>query len=159
MAEATIQTIEVDASPEECFSVAADLESYPEWATEVRRVEIHERDAYGRPTRASLTVDAMIKQITVTFCYVYDPPRSVSWTAEPNADIAELKGSYEFSPVRGGTSVVYVLSVTPVFIIPGFIRRQAEKQLVGTALRGLRKRAETLAGRADTRGRHHGSGT
>ena len=147
MAEATIQTIEIDASPEECFSVVTDLESYPEWATEVRRVEIHERDRDGRPACATITVDAMIKQVTVTFRYRYDPPHSMSWTADPNADIAELKGSYEFRGVGGGTSVVYVLRVTPVFIIPGFLRRQAEKQLVGTALRGLRKRVEGLAHR------------
>lgn len=147
MAEATIQTIEIDASPEECFAVAADLEAYPEWATEVRRVKIHERYADGRPARVTLTVDAMIKQVSTTFRYVYDHPRSMSWTAEPGADIEELMGSYEFNPVDGGTSVVYVLRVVPAFDIPGFLRRQAEKQLVGTALRGLRKRVESHAGR------------
>jgi len=40
----------------------------------------------------------------------------------------------------GATEVVYSLSVEPNFIIPGFIKRQAEKQIVTTALRGLRKR-------------------
>lgn len=140
MVEATIQTIEIDASPQECFTVAADLEAYPEWATEVRRVEVHERDADGRPIRATLTVDAMIKQVTTTFRYVYDPPGSISWEAEPGPDIDELEGSYRFNPVHGGTSVVYVLRVVPTFDIPGFLMRQAEKQLVGTALRGLRKR-------------------
>jgi hypothetical protein len=35
---------------------------------------------------------------------------------------------------------VYSLSVEPKFTVPGFIRRQAEKQIVTTALRGLRKR-------------------
>jgi hypothetical protein len=40
--------------------------------------------------------------------------------------------------------VVYALTVETVFTIPGFIRRQAERQIVTTALRGLRKRvAET----------------
>jgi len=35
--------------------------------------------------------------------------------------------------------------VDPAFSIPGFLRRQAEKQIVGTALRGLKKRAEETA--------------
>ena len=82
----------------------------------------------------------MIKQVTATFQYRYEYPRSMSWTAEPGVDIEELEGSYEFHPVDGGTSVVYALRVVPSFDIPGFLRRQAEKQLVGTALRGLRKR-------------------
>jgi hypothetical protein len=43
----------------------------------------------------------------------------------------------------GGTEVVYSLTVEPKFIIPGFIRRQAEKQIVSTALRGLRKRVSS----------------
>ena len=141
--EATVQTIEIDALPEECFAVAADLCAYPEWATEIRRVEIHERDGDGRPARATLTVDAMIRQVTTTFRYRYEYPRSMSWTAEPGVDIEELEGSYEFHPVEGGTSVVYALRVVPSFDIPGFLRRQAEKQLVGTALRGLRKRVRS----------------
>ena len=37
---------------------------------------------------------------------------------------------------------MYALRVIPSFDIPGFLRRQAEKQLVGTALRGLRKRVQ-----------------
>lgn len=144
MADSTIQSIEINATPQECFDVAAGLEDYPEWATEVKRVEIIERDDLGRPTKVELTIDAMIKQITTRFLYRYDAPASMSWTAEPNSDIKELEGSYEFSEVEGGTSVVYALRVTPAFTIPGFLRRQAEKQLVGTALRGLRKRVESL---------------
>ena len=51
-----------------------------------------------------------------------------------------LEGSYTFTPVDGATEVVYALTVEPNFKVPGFVRRQAEKQIVTTALRGLRKR-------------------
>lgn len=142
MAEATIQTIEIDASPGACFEVAADLSAYPEWATEIRQVEIHERYRDGRPARVTLTIDAMIRQVTTTLRYRYQYPRSMSWAAEPGTDLEALEGSYEFHAVEGGTSVVYALRVVPSFDIPGFLRRQAEKQLVGTALRGLRKRVQ-----------------
>ena len=144
MADSTIQSIEIDATPQACFDVAAGLEDYPEWASEVKRVEVVERDGEGRPLAVDLTIDAMIKQITTRFHYTYEAPTSMSWTADPNSDIKELEGSYEFTEVDGGTSVVYALRVTPAFTIPGFLRRQAEKQLVGTALRGLRKRVESL---------------
>lgn len=142
VAEATVQTIEIDASPSACFEVAADLSAYPEWATEIRHVEIHERYGDGRPARVTLTIDAMIRQVTTTLRYRYEYPGSMSWAAEPGVDIVELEGSYEFRAVDGGTSVVYALRVVPSFDIPGFLRRQAEKQLVGTALRGLRKRVQ-----------------
>ena len=125
MADSTIQNLEIDATPEQCFAVAAGLEQYPEWASEVKRVDVHERDADGHPIRVELTIDVMIKQITTTFVYTYDAPHSMSWTAEPNSDIKELEGSYEFTAVEGGTSVMYALRVTPAFTIPGFLRRQA----------------------------------
>ena len=144
MADSTIQSIEVNATPQQCFDVAAGLEDYPEWATQVKQVDILERDDDGRPLKVELTIDVMIKQITAVVIYEYDAPHMISWTAEPNSDIEELKGSYKFDEVDGGTTVVYALQVQPVFTIPGFLRRQAEKQLVGTALRGLRTRVESL---------------
>ena len=142
MSESTVQTIEIDAPPARCFEVAADLEAYPEWAGGVRRVSVHEKDADGRPVRATLVVDAMIRQVEVTFHYTFDPPRAIRWTAEPGRDILELDGSYEFRELGEGTTAVYMLRVVPGFDIPGYLRSQAEKQIVGTALRALRKRAE-----------------
>jgi len=41
--------------------------------------------------------------------------------------------------------VVYALMVEPEFKVPGFLRRQAEKQLISSALRGLKKRVEALS--------------
>ena len=118
------------------------MEAYPEWAGGVRQVSVHERDAHGRPVRATLVFDAMIRQVEVTFRYTYDPPRAMHWTAEPGRDIVELDGSYEFRELGEGTTAVYMLRVVPGFDIPGYLRSQAEKQIVGTALRALRKRAE-----------------
>ena len=51
-----------------------------------------------------------------------------------------LEGSYVFTMVDGTTEVMYALKVETKFKVPGFVRRQAEKQIVTTALRGLRKR-------------------
>ena len=41
---------------------------------------------------------------------------------------------------------VPALRATPAFTIPGFLRRQVEKQIVGTALRGLRERVTAQIG-------------
>lgn len=146
MVEATVQTIEVNASPEECFAVAVDLAAYPEWAGEVRRVDIRSWGPDGRPQRAELVIDAMVRQVTADLSYSYDPPRLMKWTAEPNRDLAGLEGSYEFISAPGGTRVVYALAVEPAFPVPGFLRKQGEKQIAGTALRSLRKRVESLTG-------------
>jgi uncharacterized membrane protein len=146
MADSTVQSIEIDATPGECFSVAADVASYPEWATGVRVTEVLEEDEQGRPARARFVIDGMVKEISYTLVYEYDEPRTIGWTAEPGADLKAMDGSYAFNSIgEKRTEVVYALRASPAFTIPGFLRRQVEKQIVTTALRGLRTRVEQLS--------------
>lgn len=140
MAEGTFQTLEIDASPEDLYDAAADIASYPEWATGVKNVEILESDASGLVARARFVVEGFVKQIEYTLRYTHDRPSTLSWVAEDSPDVKMLEGSYTFTPLDGATEVVYSLTVEPNFTVPGFLRRQAEKQIVTTALRGLRKR-------------------
>jgi uncharacterized membrane protein len=143
--EGTVQSIEVSADVQTIYEVALDLEAYPEWATGVKEVEIEEEDEHGRPTRVAFVADAMIKEISYTLLYSYELEDGFSWSAEPGKDIKAMDGSYRFHALdEGGTEVLYALKVDPAFTVPGFLRRQAEKQIVSNALRGLKKRAEAL---------------
>ena len=141
--EGTVQSIEVSAAPQHVFEVALDLDSYPDWVSGVKSVDIHEEDEFGRPVRVAFVADAMIKEISYTLRYAYDLDNGFSWEAEPGDDIKAMEGSYVFNETEdGGTEVLYALRVDPAFTVPGFLRRQAEKQIVSSALRGLKKRAE-----------------
>ncbi len=141
MAEGTFSTLEIDATPEELYDVAADIAAYPEWATGVKEVEVLDLDSEGRVDRARFVLEGFVKEIEYVLKYTHDRPNVLSWVAEPSDDLEMLEGSYQFEPTAdGATEVVYALSVKPNFILPGFIKRQAEKQIVTTALRGLRKR-------------------
>ena len=89
---------------------------------------------------------AFVKEIEYVLEYTHDSPNSLSWESVESSDLAMLEGSYRFGPADGGaTEVVYTLAVETNFTIPGFIKRQAEKQIVSTALRGLRKRVADQA--------------
>jgi hypothetical protein len=58
-----------------------------------------------------------------------------------------MEGSYEFTLKDDGmTEIVYALRVDPAFTVPGFLRRQAERQIVQAAIRNLRRRAEAMQG-------------
>lgn len=141
--EGTVQRIEVSADPQHIYEVALDLEAYPDWANGVKEVDILEEDEHGRPIRVDFRADAMIKEIHYTLLYNYDRDNGFSWSAEPGDDIKAMDGSYEFKQLEdGSTEVLYALRVDPAFIVPGFLRRQAEKQIVSSALRGLKKRSE-----------------
>jgi uncharacterized membrane protein len=144
--EGTVQSIEVSAPPQLVYEVALDLEAYPEWATGVKSVDVVEEDEQGRPLRAAFRADAMVKEIAYTLVYSYEMENGFSWSAEPGDDITAMDGSYEFNELDdGSTEVLYALRVDPAFSLPGFLRRQAEKQIVSSALRGLKRRAEAAS--------------
>ena len=142
--EGTVQRIEVSAEPQHIYEIALDLEAYPDWISGMKEVEVVEEDEYGRPVRVDFRADAMIKEISYTLLYAYEMENGFSWTAEPGNDIKAMDGSYEFNALEdGSTEVLYALRVDTAFSVPGFLRRQAEKQIVSSALRGLKKRAES----------------
>lgn len=150
MAEGTVKTIQIDAPAEVIFDVAADVARYTEWATGIRETEVLEENEDGYPLRAHLVVDGIIRTISYVLNYSYDGIAKIEWVAEPGDDISEMEGRYEFYELEdGGVEVVYALKVEPNFQVPGLLRRQAEKQIVSTALRGLRDRAEELAAAED----------
>lgn len=141
MPEGTFSTLEIDASPETLYDVAADVAAYPQWASGVKQVEVLDVDSEGRVDRARFVLEGFVKEITYVLKYSHDRPNTLSWVAEESDDLKMLEGSYQFDETEtGATEVVYSLTVDPKFMMPGFVRRQAEKQIVTTALRGLRKR-------------------
>ncbi len=145
MLEGTVQKVEISAAPQHVYEVALDLEAYTEWADGVKSVEVTSEDEHGRPATADFVIDGMVKEISYTLEYDFGYDNGFAWSAIPNSDLKSLEGRYEFNQIDDGCEVVYALRVDPAFTIPGFLRRQAEKQIVGTALRGLKKRAEASA--------------
>lgn len=145
MAEGTVQTIESSAAPDRLYEVALDIETYPEWISGVKEVEVLERNDEGHPVQARMVVDAGVRVISYVLHYTYDPEYlQFSWEAEPGDDIKALSGYYEFGELDGGgTEVRYGLRVDPAFPFPGFLKRQAEKHIITNALRGLKRRAES----------------
>lgn len=140
MAEGTFQTLEIDAAPDVLYDAAADIASYPEWATGVKEVEVLESGPDGRVDRARFVIEVFVKEIEYILRYEHDRPNRLSWVAEESDDLQMLEGSYTFTANDGVTEVQYGLKVGLKFTMPGFLMRQAEKQIVTTALRGLRKR-------------------
>jgi uncharacterized membrane protein len=146
MTEGTFQTLEIDAPATALYDTVADIAGYPDWATGVKEVEVLETDDNGNVARARFVIDAFVKEIEYVLRYTHNRPDSLSWSAEESSDVKMLEGSYTFNETDRGTEVVYAHTVEPSFKIPGFIRGQAERQIVTTALKGLRKRvAETGA--------------
>ncbi|MDQ3964265.1 MAG: SRPBCC family protein [Actinomycetota bacterium] len=143
MAESVSDNIDVKATAEELFEVAADFAKYPEWNASIKKVEVKETDEEGRATTVWFEVDAKVRTITYTLGYDYsNAPESFSWDLI-DGDVKELSGTYEFDEFDDVTEVRYETRVEPGFPIPGFLKRQAEKQIVKGALADLKKRVES----------------
>lgn len=144
MADKVSDNIDVAATAEEIFRVATDFEAYPEWNPNIKKVEIKETDAEGRATKVWMQVDAKVKTITYTLAYDYsEAPEAFSWDLL-EGDVKELSGSYRFDEFDDVTEVQYETSLDPGFPIPGFLKRQGEKQIAKGALHDLKKRVESL---------------
>jgi ribosome-associated toxin RatA of RatAB toxin-antitoxin module len=143
MTDRVKDSIDVSATLQEIFDVATDLDSYPEWNESIQEVEVRARDDDGLPLEVWMKVDAKLKVVQYTLAYDYaGAPGSFSWHLV-EGDIKELEGTYSFDEFEDVTEVTYEMKVDPGFPVPGFLKRQAEKQIARGALEDLKKRVES----------------
>lgn len=143
MAERATEQIVIDATPDQLLGVLLDFERYPDWAADIKDVEVRERDDEGRGTLVAYRAAAMGQSARYTLAYDYsDVPNSMSWKLTEGSIMRVLDGSYTFDAQDAGTLVTYHLEVDLIVPIPGFVKRRAEGKIMGTALRELKKYVE-----------------
>jgi ribosome-associated toxin RatA of RatAB toxin-antitoxin module len=143
MAEQTTSSIVVNASPQEILAVIAEFESYPEWADSMRETEVISRDAAGRPKQVRFKVDAGAISDEYTLDYTWGRDE-VTWTLVQAKMVKGLDGAYVLKNLGSeGTEVTYRLKVDVSIPMIGMLKRKAEKVIIDTALKGLKKRVES----------------
>lgn len=144
MAEQSTQSIEVDAAPEEIMAVIADLPSYPEWAQAVRKTEVLATDDAGRVDQVRFTLDSGSVEEVYTLAYDWaEDGLSVSWHLVKGQMQKSQRGRYLLEPLDDRrTRVTYTLAVELALPMIGMLRRKAEKMIMDTALKELKRRVE-----------------
>ena len=135
-------SIVIDGDKQSVMAVIADLEAYPEWSTAIKAVTVDETDSDGRGTTATFTLDAGVIKDTYTLEYEWDGDDSVSWHLVTGKMMKAQDGTYELRESNGGTEVTYRLAVELAVPMLGMFKRKAEKAIMDTALKGLKKRVE-----------------
>jgi carbon monoxide dehydrogenase subunit G len=145
MAEETEGQIEIEADPAEVLAVIADFAAYPKWATGVKKAQVEKEDSKGRPTEVAFEVSQMGVGAKYTLAYKYKAKDGgLSWTTKSaSGAVKDIKGEYVLEPAGKGTKVTYRTTIEPAIPMMGFMKRQAEKTIIGTALGGLKKRVES----------------
>jgi carbon monoxide dehydrogenase subunit G len=138
----TTSDIVIAAPPEQIMGVIADFDDYPNWATGVRSAEVVEQGA-DRPERVHFVLEAAPIRDEYELGYVWDGDRSVTWSlVQRGSMLTSMDGKYQLDPVDDGTRVTYQLSVDVSIPMLGMLKRKAEKVIIDTALKGLKRHVE-----------------
>lgn len=138
----------VNAGPDECYAVAVDIATYPDWAHAISGVEIIDRDAEGRVASARFVAEAIGRRTQYVLAYDYSgAPHRLAWSQLSGDLTSSVDGAYTFKPSPDdplATLVSYELSIDLVLPLPGFVRRRAEAKIVEAALGKFRRRVEDM---------------
>lgn len=145
MPDESTQSITIDADPAEIMAVIADFANYPQWANSVQRAEVLEYGSDGRAARVAFTLDAGIVRDHYELAYVWTGDERAEWQMTSGEMMRSQHGSYVLRPTgEGATTVTYTLSVDLIVPMLGLLKRKAERVVMDTALKELKKRVETL---------------
>jgi ribosome-associated toxin RatA of RatAB toxin-antitoxin module len=143
--DVTSDSKEIPASIESCFETVIDVESYPKWASDVRSVQVVERDDLERPLSVAFRTGAFGRSASYTLRYDYsDAPHSVSWSQVAGDITSRMDGRYTFEQGANETThVTYELLAELVVPLPSFVKRRAEVKIIRTALDDLAERVRS----------------
>ncbi|HET6153063.1 MAG TPA: SRPBCC family protein [Marmoricola sp.] len=144
MPEQTTSSIVIDAPPAQVMAVIVDFEAYPAWAQGMKAAEVLSTDSAGRAETVHFELEAAPIKDSYTLAYRYDGDQVLRWTLVEGKMLRSMEGAYELVAANAGTEVTYRLSVDVAIPMIGLLRRKAEKVIIDTALKGLKKRVESL---------------
>ena len=148
MQEQTEAEIVVRARVHDVMAVIADLAEYPEWCPGVESVDVLTRDNAGRPLTADMVLDSGPVQDTLRYRYDWSQNDAVSWSLVDGKILQSLDGRYRCTRLgHDSTLVTYRLTIDLAMPMISALKRRAEKHLVSTAVKGLKRRVEELAAR------------
>ena len=142
MADQSTQSITVDAPPADVMAVIADFPSYPEWVAAAKSVEVVESGSDGRAQRVRFVLDAGAIKDDYVLDYSWDGDSAVSWTLVSSQLMKRQDGSYTLVENNGETEVTYSITIDINLPLLGMMKRKAEKVILDTALKELKKRVE-----------------
>ena len=146
MAEQTTSSIVIDAAPADIMAVIGDFAAYPEWAKGVTKAEV----AVGRTTTAGPSRSSSRSTSARSRTSTRSPTSGTATTRSPGPWSRARCCARSTAPTcsrtgaTGRTEVTYRLALDVSIPLIGMLKRKGEKILIDTALKGLKKRVESL---------------
>ena len=143
--ESSQQSITIAAPPASVAAVITDFAAYPEWVSAVKEVEVLEEfeDGYASQVRFVLDAGIVKDDYVLQYGYAEDISR-IEWNLVRSQTQKRQHGSYDLEDNGdGSTTVTYTLAVELTIPMLGMFKRKAEKVIMDTALKELKKRVES----------------
>jgi ribosome-associated toxin RatA of RatAB toxin-antitoxin module len=144
--DSSTQSIVIGAPPARVAEVICDFTRYPEWTGAVKSAEVVQEyeDGYASQVRFVLDAGVISDEYTLAYEYAEDISRIEWHLVAPSKIQRTQSGSYDIADNSDGTSTVtYTLEVELTMPMLGMFKRKAEKMIMDTALRELKKRVES----------------
>lgn len=143
MAEQSQQSIDIAAPAADIMAVIGDFGTYPEWTGAVKSAEVLEEDENGWAKQVRFSLDAGVVKDDYVLAYEWSGDTAVHWTLVQGQMQKAQIGSYVLQESGDTTHVTYSLTVDLAIPMLGMFKRKAEKVIMDTALKELKKRVES----------------
>ena len=145
MSDQTTSSIVIAAEPSAVMEVIGDFPASPQWATGVKKADVVAEGPEGWAEKVFFVLDVSPIKDEYTLAYEWDGYDAVTWTLVEGKMLRSLDGAYLLKDLgNGSTEVTYRLSLDVSIPLIGMLKRKGEKILIDTALKGLKKRVESL---------------
>ena len=152
MAASSTSSIRIEAAPSAVAAVITDFTRYPQWVDAISAVSVIESEAQGLDAGLARVVqfhlDAGIVSDVYVLRYTYQRAAEgwlccIEWELVASQTQKSQHGSYRLEPLSAAaTQVTYSLSVELKVPLLEAFKRKAERVIMDTALRKLKKQVE-----------------
>lgn len=138
------ESIEIKATPKQCYEVISDYEKYPEYLSESKNVVINSKN--GSSAEVTYTIE-VIKKISYTLKMVGTPSKKISWKLIKGDLMKKNEGHWIFEEIKKGvTKAVYTLDIELGLFVPGIITKKLIGSNLPSMLKAQKERIEDIYG-------------
>ena len=139
MSQKSTSTVVIDAPLADVQAALFSIESYPEWLSSIKKVDVIERDSQNRVTKAKLSIDAGVMKDRVVLDYDWSAePAILTFTMDEADLLTQMDGTYTLKALDAdSTQVTYELEVAVSLPVPSMMITKAQQQTIDAALKEL----------------------
>ena len=132
----------IEAKPAVCFDEITDYETFPEWQSAVKEVDVLTVDGSGLGRDVRFLIDARVRSVSYVLRYSYERPHLVTWEYV-EGDVRSVEGDFSFEDQGDGTTLAtYSLDIDPGVWLPGRVKKMLTEQVMKRSVEDLKRRVE-----------------